>query len=205
MFELPRLWALLQPEQSHGRMEPTGMIHTASLHMRLKRDHSVSTSCAECVAYNFFFFNSCLLQCHGSWPPTLQLKTVWLVHSGYMAEAGEVSSVQLEGWSCLPGHLLPPVLSVKSCWNVWLSGHPRSERGDASRGRLSPPAREGGGCTWSRTIDHPRVPPSQQWMAAAHHPFPGEVAQTSLVPADILAPGAPSLSPDPHPQGLVVD
>ena len=42
-------------------------------------------------------------------------------------------------------------------------------------------------------------------MAAAHHPFPGEVAQTSLVPADILAPGAPSLSPDPHPQGLVVD
>ena len=125
---------MLRPEQSHGRMEPTGMIHTASLHVRLKGDHSVSTSCAECVAYNFFL-NSCLLQYHGGWPPTLQLKMIWLVHSGYMAEAEGVSSVQLEGRSCLPvpGHLLPPVLSVKSCWNVWLSGHPWSERGDASR------------------------------------------------------------------------
>ena len=54
LFEPPRLWAaLLRPEQSHTRMEPTGMKYTASLHLQLNRDYSVSTSGAEHVAYVF--------------------------------------------------------------------------------------------------------------------------------------------------------
>lgn len=63
--------------------------------------------------WHTFLKNSCLLQYHRGWPPTLQLKTVWLVVSGHLAEAGEVSSVQLEGRSCLPvpGRLLSRVLS----------------------------------------------------------------------------------------------
>lgn len=91
---------------------------------------------------------------------------------------------------------------LQACLAVWTS---TLERGDTLRGCLSPAAGEGGGRTWSKTVNHLRVPPSQRQTAATHHPFPGEVAQTSLVPADILAPGAPSLSLDPHPQGVVVD
>ena len=130
---------------------------------------------------------------------------VWLVVSGHLAEAGEVSSVQLEGRAVsLSLGVSGPVFCqvLQACLAVWTS---TLERGDTLRGCLSPAAGEGGGRTWSKTVDHLRVPPSQRRTAATHRPFPGEVSQTSLVPADILAPGAPSLSPDLHPQGVVVD
>ena len=87
VFEPPRLWALLQPERSHTKMEPTGKMYTASLHLQLNSSYSVSTSSAEHVRIHFLK-NSCLLQYHRGWPPTLQLKMVWQVLSGHLAEAG---------------------------------------------------------------------------------------------------------------------
>lgn len=123
MFEPPRLWALLRPEWSHMEMEPSGMIYTASLHLQLNRNYSVSTSGAEHVCIHFLK-NSWLLQYHRGWSPTLQLKMVWQVLSGHLAEAGEVSSVQLEGRSCLPvpgcllSHVLTSTAGMSGCLDI---------------------------------------------------------------------------------------
>lgn len=53
MFEPPRLWALLRLEWSHTEMEPSGMIYTASLHLQLNLNYSVSTCGAEHVRIHF--------------------------------------------------------------------------------------------------------------------------------------------------------